>query len=260
MLERADYEDRTALDAQEHATEHGLSQSLPPTSILTGLPAADVLFATHPVGESAVGSSWGWLSLSCSGSTHLAALRLCTYPPYGDVKPTGIYLVELLASLDRQAVPTEAASRIQSAIRLGEAMDEADKEEVASATARPEFELLVLRKGRLAISRHAPESEHSSSFCEFSLVRVTCGRFEMIMPFAPFADGPSSLSSPQKLGAAGAPDGIELPPDEVRQVLGAGNGLRPVASIAHVSHTPSRWNPPLMERLRERLRSFSDSA
>ena len=219
MLAEPDFEDRTALDAQEHATEHGLAQSLPPTSILTGLPAADVLFATHPVGESAVGCSWGWLSLS----DHLAALRLCTYPPYGDVKPTGIFLVELLASLERRPVPAATASRIQSAIRLGEAMDEVDKEEVASATARPEFELLILRKGRLAISRHAPESEHSSSFCEFSLVRVTCGRFEMVLPFAPFADSPS-LSSPQKFGAAEEPDVIEPPPDEVRHVLGAGNG------------------------------------
>jgi len=111
---------------------------------------------------------------------------------------------------------------------------------------RPQFELLVLTHGRMAVARHAPEAEYSAGFAEFALVRVTCGSFEIVLPFAPG----------RALGTE--PDITKPPPDEVMSVLGLGNGLRPVPSIAHVSHTPSRWEPPLMERLIGRLSSFSE--
>jgi len=115
-------EDRNALAAHDAATALGLEQSLPPSSILRGLPAASQLFATHALGSFSFGS-WGWLQLSGG----LAALRLCTYPQYGGVRPSGVYLVEVLAKLERRQVPACAASPIQLAIRLGEAMDSSEK-------------------------------------------------------------------------------------------------------------------------------------
>ena len=100
-------EDRNALDA-EAAAEHGLAQSLPPSSILNGLPMTGEFLATHPVGSSSFGSTstmstWGWMQLM--DREGLVALRLCTYPQYGDIKPTGIYVVEMLARLERRPVP-----------------------------------------------------------------------------------------------------------------------------------------------------------
>lgn len=119
-------EDRNALDAQDVAAGWGLGQSLPPTSILRGLPAPERLYATHPVGASSFGS-WGWLQLMSSGAGDIAALRLCTYPQYGQIKPAGVYLVEVLASLERLPVPDELVSMVQAAICLGEAMTETEK-------------------------------------------------------------------------------------------------------------------------------------
>ena len=124
------------------------------------------------------------MSTADNTSQNLAALRLCTYPQFGAIKPTGAYLVEVLARLERRPVPAEVSSPIQAAIRLGEAMDASDKEETSMGGARPEFELLVLTKGRVAVCCHAPEPAHAASFAEFTFVRVTCGRFEMVLPFA----------------------------------------------------------------------------
>ena len=134
------------------------------------------------------------------------------------------------------------------------------QEDIAASTEKPQFELLIFRKGRLAVSRHAPDPAHTASFAEFTLVRVSCGAFEMVLPFTPATLGsthPLAPGSPHKLGAQ-SPDLLEPPPEEVMAVLGAGNGLRPVSSIAPVSHSPTRWDPPLMDRLRQRLSSFSE--
>lgn len=116
-------EDRTTHASQDATAAHGLAQALPPWSILRGLPVASRLFATHPVAPPAFGS-WGWLQIH---SLQLASLRLCTCSQYGEARPSGVYVVEVLASLETRPVPQESASQIQAAIQLGAAMDGADK-------------------------------------------------------------------------------------------------------------------------------------
>ena len=232
--------------SQDVAAIAGVAQELPPNSILRGLPDGQY-FATHPVDGVAVSGVWGWLSLINSNA--LAALRLCSSPQLCGT-PSGIYTVEYLGEFERRPVPAAASSSVQSLIGLGAAMDRADKEVVSMSISPPEFELLVFRKGRLAVHRHAPEEALTVTFATFTLMRVTCGAFELVLPFMPAHDAAE--------GSGRTTPDLQLPPpDDIMATWGWGSGLRPVKTIAHVSHSPTRWELPLISRMLARFRSSS---